>query len=144
LRMPGDLQGEVAVPAFKQQLASRRTPYRETAKDERPGGETERLAGGIALFANQTDAFRLLQLLFRDNEFAEVAGKKLPCRRQSSPALPRSAHSPAPKQQKSKNEPKLVTFLVTIERFGGFWEGRPEWPKVLKLNQLGVGCGGKI
>jgi hypothetical protein len=69
LRMAGDLQREVAVPPFINQLLFRQTPNRQSTQDERTRTEAEVLILLLAANANEFDAASLLELLSRDDEF---------------------------------------------------------------------------
>jgi hypothetical protein len=144
LRIPSDLQGEMHILAIEKQLAVRRAPYGEPAKHKRPGCKSKRLAGGFPLFPNQENTFCPFELLLRNGKFAEVPLKNLPCMLQGSPGLPRRTHNPAQESRKVKNVPKLVTVLVIFDCFWGFWEDRPEWPKILKPNQLELVAGARF
>ena len=117
------LKREMPVPTLKHKLVGWRPPNRQSTQHERPSGEPKRLSTGLPLLTYQTNALSLLQLLLRDNEFTEVAEQNW-----KVPKRPLSGYI--------FGYNRLV--LRVLE---GGW---PEWPKVLKLNQLGVGCGGMI
>ena len=110
-------------PTLKHKLVGWRPPNRQSTQHERPSGEPKRLRTDLPLLTYQTDALSLLQLLLRDNEFTEVAGQNW----------------------KVPQKPQIGYIFgytrLFLRLLGGGW---PELPKVLKLNQLGVGCGGMI
>jgi hypothetical protein len=68
IRMPGDLQNEVAVPPFVKHLVLRRFPHWQTTKYERPRTESQVLFSFLALQPNHATAFGLSELLFRDQK----------------------------------------------------------------------------
>jgi hypothetical protein len=62
--MTGDLQSEVAIPSLIDQLAGRRPPNRQSAEDEGPGSEAQRLGTLLAFHADQLDALDLSESVF--------------------------------------------------------------------------------
>lgn len=136
-RVTGNLKGEVSVSTLKKKLVGGWPANRESAKHERSRGEAKCLGRGAPLFTNSTDALSLLQLLLINKKFAEVAGKNLPCMLQRAPRLPTKLPQTCKNPKSTQNWRQSAVF----DAFGGCW---PERPKVLKPNQLGVGCGGMI
>ena len=63
--MPSDLQDEVPVSPFVEELTGRQTPDGQTAEDERSGTEAESLVSLVAVHANHFDASGLFERLLR-------------------------------------------------------------------------------
>jgi hypothetical protein len=57
LRVSGDLENKVPVPAFLDELPFWQLPDRETAQYERPGAKAQVLLALFAIAANQRDTF---------------------------------------------------------------------------------------
>jgi hypothetical protein len=61
LRVARDLEHEVSIPAFEQQLAGRRGPDRQTAKNEWSRAESQVLVAGLPTKAHEFDAVELVK-----------------------------------------------------------------------------------
>src|SRR5262249_51115274 len=70
IRMAGDLQNELAVPPFVEELIGRQTADGQATQNERPRTKTKVLISLVPFQPNEFDAFHLTMQLLRDSNVA--------------------------------------------------------------------------